>query len=62
MRLLLLLVAAGDPVDQAASGTPEGATHVIRGQMRLQALDFWLRYPDYLANGTARGVRGGPLA
>jgi len=50
VRLLLLLSAAGDAAVPKALGTPEGATHLIRGQMKLQALDFWLRYPDYLAN------------
>ncbi|MBF0400282.1 MAG: hypothetical protein HQL90_05895 [Magnetococcales bacterium] len=26
-----------------------GASHIFRGEARLHALDFWIRYPDYLA-------------
>ena len=26
------------------------ATHIFRGEARLHALDFWMRYPDYLAS------------
>ncbi len=28
---------------------PAGAVAVLEGETRLQKLDFWLRYPDYLA-------------
>jgi len=29
---------------------PDGALSEMRSQLRLQALDFWLRNPDYLAD------------
>lgn len=32
-----------------------GEHFVVRGQKRLQALDFWLHKPDYLAHEHARG-------
>lgn len=46
VRLLALLDGCGDPVVQ---GDPDGCVAVIRAELRLQALDFWLRNPDYLA-------------
>jgi hypothetical protein len=51
VRLLLLIHTAGEPV--AAPRRPEAppdAVAVLRGQVLLQKLDFWLRNPDYLAN------------
>lgn len=47
VRLLTLLSVCGDPiggVDQTEMFA------VIRSEKRLQALDFWLRNPDYLAD------------
>ena len=32
---------------------------VLRGQKRLQALDFWLRNPDYLADELLTQIEGG---
>lgn len=32
-----------------AEPMPDGAEACIAGEMRLQAMDFWLRNPDYLA-------------
>lgn len=46
VRILFLLDAAGE---DPGPGAPPGAVTVIPTQMRLQALDFWLRNPDYLA-------------
>lgn len=46
VRILFLMDRAGEPPGDAA---PEGAYSLMRGQTRLQALDFWLRNPDYLA-------------
>jgi len=46
IRLLVLLDGCGEPVVQ---GDPGGCVAVIRAELRLQALDFWLRNPDYLA-------------
>jgi hypothetical protein len=49
VRLLLLIYAAAKEigVDPVA---PSDAVGVVRTQVRLQKLDFWVRYPDYLAN------------
>ncbi|CAA9516597.1 MAG: hypothetical protein AVDCRST_MAG53-3116 [uncultured Solirubrobacteraceae bacterium] len=33
-----------------AATAPEGAYRQMRRQTRLQALDFWMRNPDYLAD------------
>jgi hypothetical protein len=47
LRLLALLRMCGE----AVGGNDPGATDaVIRSEKRLQALDFWLRNPDYLAD------------
>ncbi|MDY0748704.1 hypothetical protein SNE35_29670 [Paucibacter sp. R3-3] len=46
VRILFILDQAG-----TAPGTvaPAGAVSVIKAEKRLQALDFWVRSPDYLA-------------
>jgi outer membrane protein assembly factor BamB len=36
-------------------------TQVIRSEKRLQALDFWLRNPDYLADELVTAVEAGVL-
>jgi hypothetical protein len=46
VRLLACIEAAAQPTSEFG---PE-VVGVIESQMKLQALDFWLRYPDYLAN------------
>ncbi|MFD7978748.1 hypothetical protein [Streptomyces sp. NPDC059071] len=48
VRLLLLIDASAQPVP-AGLDAPDEAVGVVRTQVRLQKLDFWLRYPDYLA-------------
>ena len=51
VRLLLLLNTASEPVsDPLPEEAPAGSVGVVRGQVRLQKLDFWVRNPDYLAN------------
>lgn len=54
VRILMLIDKAGIPVDGstfAASDPPlVMAVSVVRTQIRLQKLDFWIRNPDYLAN------------
>jgi hypothetical protein len=51
VRLLLLIDGAAEPVaDPPPSGAPDGAVGVLRTQVLLQKLDFWLRNPDYFAN------------
>lgn len=47
VRLLFILAEIGEA---PSSDAPEGAVLYIEGQAKLQALDFWLRNPDYLAN------------
>lgn len=58
VRLLVLLDGCGDPV---AQGDPDGCVAVIRAELRLQALDFWLRNPDYLAGELLAMVEAGGL-
>lgn len=48
IRLLALLHQAGEPA--RAPGDPPHAVLAVRSERRLQALDFWLRNPDYLAD------------
>jgi hypothetical protein len=49
VRLLLLLDAAAKPISEDM-GAPAETVGVVHTQVRLQKLDFWVRYPDYLAN------------
>ncbi|MGC5334890.1 hypothetical protein [Micromonospora sp. DT62] len=49
VRLLLLISAAARPVGEDGEA-PAGAVGIVHTQVRLQKLDFWVRYPDYLAN------------
>ena len=46
VRLLFLIDAIGEPVE---ADDPATTVAVVHGQMRLQACDFWMRNPDYLA-------------
>ncbi|MGC4952982.1 hypothetical protein ACLQ2P_07165 [Actinomadura citrea] len=48
VRLLLLIDAAARPASEGEQ-VPDSAVGVVRTQVRLQKLDFWVRYPDYLA-------------
>lgn len=48
VRLLAAICAAAYPPADDKFGADVVA--VLRAQSRLQALDFWIRYPDYLAN------------
>jgi hypothetical protein len=48
VRLLACICAAAEPVQEFDFG-PD-VVGILRAQSRLQALDFWIRYPDYLAN------------
>jgi len=45
VRLLFILVEGS----QSLAKAKDGATHLFCGEARLHALDFWVRYPDYLA-------------
>ncbi len=46
LRLLFLLVEGSDAIVPPHAA---GAVRIFRGEARLHALDFWVRYPDYLA-------------
>ena len=59
IRLLVLLDGCGEPVVQ---GDPDGCVAVVRAELRLQALDFWLRNPDYLAGELLAMVEAGRLS
>lgn len=48
LRLLFLLDAAGVIVDGGPT-IPPTAVKVVRSEKRIQAMDFWMRNPDYLA-------------
>jgi hypothetical protein len=47
IRLLALLGGCGGPT---VDGDPPGTVVAVRSELRLQAMDFWLRNPDYLAD------------
>jgi len=46
LRLLFLLVEGSEAISQPH---PAGAARIFRSEARLHALDFWVRYPGYLA-------------
>lgn len=46
VRLLFLLVEGSEALSPPHAC---GAARIFRGEARLHALDFWVRYPDYLA-------------
>jgi hypothetical protein len=48
LRLLFILQAGARPVEAADPQT--GIIGVFEGEKRLMAIDFWIRYPDYLAD------------
>jgi hypothetical protein len=53
VRILMLIDKAVEPVTESdLVGEPllVDAVGVVRSQVRLQKLDFWVRNPDYLAN------------
>lgn len=51
VRLLLLVDGAAEPLGSPRpAAAPDEAVAVLRTQVLLQKLDFWLRNPDYFAN------------
>jgi hypothetical protein len=46
IRIFFILIKGSIPLEY-----PEGSSHVaiFKGEARLHACDFWMRYPDYLA-------------
>lgn len=59
IRVLVILDACGEVVK---AGDPADAVKVIRSELRLQALDFWLRNPDYLADELVTKVEAGKFS
>ena len=59
IRLLALLHQAGEAADKP--GDPPLVVLVVRSELRLQALDFWLRSPDYLADELVTEVEASRL-
>ncbi len=47
LRILFILARGSRPVPDAGV---EGFDRVFTGESRVHALDFWMRYPDYLAD------------
>lgn len=58
IRLLVLMSRCGE---QATKSDPPGMTSVVRSELRLQAMDFWLRNPDYLADELITLVESGAI-
>lgn len=58
VRILFLINAAGTPPN---TDLDEDVVAVMIGQARLQALDFWLRNPDYLADELLNEYGGGRM-
>jgi hypothetical protein len=47
IRLLTLLAECGETTNES---DPADTVKVVRSELRVQAMDFWLRNPDYLAD------------
>ncbi len=59
IRLLVILAECGEAV---LDSDPACTARVIRSELRLQALDFWLRNPDYLADEIVTKVGAGDFS
>lgn len=58
IRLLVLLQACGETPTEL---DPPGMVAVVRSELRLQATDFWLRNPDYLADELITMIQSGEI-
>lgn len=47
IRILFLLVNGSEPYTDDADSEIKG---LFKGEVKLHAMDFWMRYPDYFAN------------
>ena len=56
LRLLFILVAGADETDEA----PGDTVKIFRAEKRLMAMDFLVRYPDYLADALLDVVEAEP--
>ncbi len=59
IRLLVLMDRTGEAV---ADDDPPTAVKAVRSELRLQAMDFWMRNPDYLADQLISAVEAGALS
>lgn len=58
LRLLVLIDRTGE---EATESDPPAAVKAVRSELRLQAMDFWMRNPDYLADEIISQVEAGVL-
>lgn len=58
LRLLVLIDRTGE---EATESDPPTAVKAVRSELRLQAMDFWMRNPDYLADEIISQVEAGVL-
>ena len=56
LRLLVLMDRTGET---ATGSDPSVAIKAVRSELRLQAMDFWMRNPDYLADEVISQVQMG---
>jgi len=59
IRLLVLMDRTGEPI---TDGDPPAAVKAVRSELRLQAMDFWMRNPDYLADELISAVESGAVS
>lgn len=59
VRILCILRYCGESNNQFSLLTEDYYTHAINSQLKLQKIDFWLRYPDHLAMALIYGCRQG---
>jgi hypothetical protein len=57
VRILSILRFCGEPNNQLTLLIEDYYTHAISSQLKLQKVDFWLRYPDYFAMALMHGCR-----
>ncbi|QYF74395.1 hypothetical protein [Cryobacterium sp. PAMC25264] len=58
IRIMVLLDRCGEAT---IDGDPDSSVRVVRSELRLQAMDFWMRNPDYLADELISQVQSGNL-
>lgn len=57
VRILHILRHAGENIRSRHGDVPATAVNVVKAEKRLQALDFWMRNPDYLAHELLNQIR-----
>lgn len=58
LRLMFILVHGAMPLSKSKRNEPD-AHSMFTGKARLHAMDFWVRYPDYLAHELLNLYRSG---